>query len=337
MPDFEFPVLLGDIGGTNARFALLEEGAREPTVLAHEATRNYPDVVAAVRAALEDGEGGPHRAPRSALLAVAARVDGPVVTLTNAHWTIDGAAIGRALGLRVVMVVNDYVPVAAGLSHLEDEHLHRIGPAVAPGTGARVVLGPGTGFGAAALVPYEDILAIVSTEAGHTELGPVGEEEARLWPLVEQAGGRHTVESFLSGPGLARLYSGLARLRHGGSADAPAAPADVTQRGLSGEDPIAVDALALFARLLGRFAGDCALTYLATGGVYVGSGIAPRILPVLEQGGFRAAFEDKAPFAEQLRGVPTAVVTAKDPALIGLAALAMGTKRFLYHGQAWEA
>ncbi len=333
MPNFTFPVLLGDIGGTNARFALLAEGAAEAEVLAHEATADYPDIVAAIRAALAQ-DGG--RKPRSALLAVAARVAGPKVTLTNAHWTIEGKAIGEALGLDLVTVVNDYVPVAAGLSHLEDEHLHRIGPAVKAGDGARVVLGPGTGFGAAALVPYEEILAIVSTEAGHTELGPVGEEEMRLWPLLEQAGGRHTVESVLSGPGMTRLYAGIARLRHGERSGDHPAPQDVTEHGLSGEDPIAQETLALFAKLLGRFAGDCALGYLATGGVYVGSGIAPRILPVLEQGGFRAAFEDKAPFAEQLRTIPTAVVTAKDPALIGLAALARGTKRFLYHGQVWK-
>ena len=334
MPDFVFPVLVGDIGGTNARFALLEKDVREPEVLAHEATADYPDVVAAIRAALAKAGG---RRPRSALLAVAARVSGPKVTLTNAHWTIEGAAIGPALGLDLVTVVNDYVPVAAALSHLDGEQLHRIGPPATAEPGARVVLGPGTGFGAAALVPYEDVLAIVSTEAGHTELGPVSEEEMRLWPLLETAGGRHTVESLLSGPGMTRLYAGLARLRHGkGAADHPA-PQDVTAHGLSGEDPIAQETLSLFAKLLGRFAGDCALTYLATGGVYVGSGIAPRILSALEEGGFRAAFEDKAPFAEQLRTIPTAVITTKDPALIGLAALAQGTKRFLYHGQVWKA
>ena len=111
----------------------------------------------------------------------------------------------------------------------------------------------------------------------------------------------------------------------------------MTAHGLSGEDPIAQETLSLFAKLLGSFAGYCALAYLATGGVNVGSGIAPRILSALEEGGFRAAFEDKAPFAEQLRTIPTAVITAKDPALIGLAALAQGTKRFLYHGQVWQA
>jgi glucokinase len=334
LPDFAFPVLVGDIGGTNARFALLEEGAHEPDVMSHEATADHPDIVAAIRAALSKAGGAK---PRSALLAVAARVAGPKVTLTNAHWTIEGKAIGEALGLDLVTVVNDYVPVAAGLAHLEAEHLHIVGAAAKAGPGARVVIGPGTGFGAAALVPYEEILAIVSTEAGHVELGPVGADELRLWPLLETAGGRHTVESLLSGPGMTRLYAGLARLHHGARADEHPAPQDVTAHGLSGEDPIAREALALFARLLGRVAGDCALAYLATGGVYIGGGIAPRILPVLDEGGFRAAFEDKAPFAAELRGVPTAVMTAKDPALIGLAALARGTKRFLYHAQVWKA
>lgn len=322
---FEYPVLLGDVGGTNARFALLDEGAREPAAVAHVHTADHADPVAAIHAALGDGA-----RPRSALLAVAGRVDGPRVELTNARWTVEGRAIGQALGLASVVVVNDFVPVAAAMSRFEADDLARLGPVREPGPGTRVVLGPGTGFGAAALVPFGDRFAIVSTEAGHTEFGPSDAEEAALWPRVPRVLGRWTVETFLSGPGLARLHAAIA--------DAAAvAPNVVVEGALSGEDPAAVEAVTLFGKLLGRYAGDLVLVFGATGGVAISGGIAPRIVEALDSGPFRAAFERKAPHDDVVSRVPTHVITAEDPAFIGLAALATEPDRFVYDGQVWRA
>jgi glucokinase len=322
---FEFPVLVGDIGGTNARLAILEEGAREPRPLARAATHDHPDPVSAIRKAIADGGGAK---PRSALLAVAARVDSARVRMTNANWTIDGEAIGTALGLASVVVVNDYVPVAAAVTRYGAGDLVRLGPACQPGAGARVVMGPGTGFGAAALVPFGERLAIVSTEVGHTEFGPSDVEEFEVWPRIEQAEGRWTVETLLSGPGLARLYAALGN-------GAQVEPNVVVEGALSGADPVAVRAVDLFGKLLGRSAGDLALSFGATGGVFVAGGIAPRIVPLLERGRFRAAFERKAPHADVVEVIPTAVVTARDPAFVGLAALATEPGRFAYEGQVW--
>lgn len=322
---FEFPVLVGDIGGTNARFAILEHGAREPRLLSREGTHDHPDPVAAIRASLKAG-GGP--APRSALLAVAAKVDGTAVQMTNANWLVDGAAIGAALGLASVVIVNDYVPVAAAVTRYDADDLARIGPPRAPGRGARVVMGPGTGFGAAALVPFGERLAIVSTEAGHVELGPSDVEEFEVWPRVAQVDGRWTVETLLSGPGLSRLRAALGDGTH-------VEPNEVLEGALAGTDPAAVRAVDLFGKLLGRCAGDLALTFGATGGVFVAGGIAPRMIHLLEAGRFRAAFERKAPHADVVAAIPTAVVTAKDPAFVGLAALATEPGRFAYEGQVW--
>lgn len=328
---FEFPVLVGDVGGTNARFGLVEAAGAAPRILAHEATRGYPDPSAAIRAALDAG-GGP--APRSAILAVAARVDAPVIALTNANWVVDGARIGADFRLSRVVVVNDYVPVAAGAARIAPDDLTPIGPHREPGPGARLVLGPGTGFGAAALVPYADRLAIVSTEAGHTDLGPTDDAEAEIWPAIERVEGRVTVETLLAGPGLSRLHAAIRRIRTGD--DGPRLdPAEVTRAGLSGADPHAREALGLFAKLLGRLCGDLALTFLATGGVYIGGGIAPRILPVLDAGPFRRAFAYKPPFVDRMEAIPTSVITARDPAFDGLAALAGGAERFVYHGHVW--
>ncbi|KQT61442.1 glucokinase [Methylobacterium sp. Leaf456] len=328
---FEFPVLVGDIGGTNARFGLIETKGAPARVLAHEPTAGYADPSAAIRAAL-DKSGA--QSPRSAILAIAGRVDAPAVQLTNAHWVVAGEAIGRDFGLSRVTVVNDYVPVAAGAAAIAPDDLTPVGPERHEANGPRVVLGPGTGFGAAALVPYEDRLAIVSTEAGHTDLGACDAAEAEIWAAVERTDDRITVETLLSGPGLSRLHAAIRTVRGGG--DGPALdPAEITRTGLSGEDSHAREALDLFARLLGRVCGDLALTFLATGGVYIGGGIAPRIVPVLRAGGFRDAFERKAPFAAQMRDIPTSVITVKDPAFGGLAALASEGGRFVYHGQVW--
>ncbi|MET0259152.1 MAG: glucokinase [Methylobacterium sp.] len=329
---FEFPVLLGDIGGTNARFWVLEERGAEPRGLSHEPTRGHPDVSTAIRAALEKG-GSPRT--RSAVLAIAGRVDAPSVQLTNAEWTIAAARIGDDFDLSRVVVVNDYVPVAAGAAGIAPGDLSPIGGATNPGRGARLVLGPGTGFGAAALVPYEERLAIVSTEAGHTDFGPVDDEDFEIWSGIARLDGRVTVEALLSGPGLARLHAAVRRVRAGGDGS-PLDPARITETGLSGEDPHADHAIRLFSKYLGRVCGDLALTFLATGGVYIGGGIAPRILKVLNDGTFRKTFEHKPPFAEMMRGIPTSVITVHDPALNGLAALASEGDRFIYHGQHWQ-
>lgn len=327
---FEFPVLIGDIGGTNARFGLIDAKGEAPRVLARDATGGHPDPSAAIRAAL--GESGAP-APRSAILAIAGRVDAPAVQLTNADWLVDAAAIGRDFGLTRVTLVNDYVPVAAGAAGIAPDELTPIGPVLAEARGPRLVLGPGTGFGAAALIPYEDRLAIVSTEAGHIDLGPIDAEESALWPAVERVEGRVTVETLLSGSGLARLHAAI-RLEAGGDGTLHD-PAEITGNGLSGADPHARRAVALFGKILGRVCGDLALTFLATGGVYIGGGIAPRLVPVLREGAFREAFERKAPFAAQMRAIPTSVITVTDPAFGGLAALASEGARFVYHGQSW--
>lgn len=333
---FEFPVLVGDIGGTNARFALVSEAGAAPKLLAHVETAAHPDPSAAIRAALARGDG---TAPRSAILAVAARVDGPSVQLTNANWVIAGERVGRDFDLSRAVVVNDYVPVAAGAADIAPSDLTQIGPRRDGGKkgdqGARLVLGPGTGFGAAALVPYADRLAIVSTEAGHVDFGPTDAVETELWSAIERIEGRVTVEALLSGPGLSRLHRAVHRLRTGRDCER-CDPAIVTEQGLSGQDPHAAEALDLFAKLLGRVCGDLALTFLATGGVYIGGGIAPRIVSVLAQGAFREAFERKPPFIAQMQAIPTSVIAIHDPALTGLAALASRPEVFVYHGQVWE-
>jgi glucokinase len=329
---FAFPVLLGDIGGTNARFAVLGAAGEPIHFLPRARTAAAPGPIEAVKDALS-GFGGP--APRSAMIAVATRVDSTVIRLTNAHWVIDAAAIGAALGLERVVLVNDYTPVAASVVALDESRgdLARIGTPGPVEAGTRVVLGPGTGFGVAALMPVEDRLAILATEAGHVEFGPAEEGEMRLWPFLERVGERVSAEVVLSGPGLFRLAKALSMLH--GEACRFSVPNDVLEAARGGH-PIAAAALGLFGRWLGRFAGDLALTFEATGGVFVAGGIAPKMVDILQQGDFRSAFDRKAPHDSWARGLPAFVIVNPEPALLGLSVLVTDPRRFIFRSQGWQ-
>jgi glucokinase len=229
-----------------------------------------------------------------------------------------------------VTLVNDYTPVAVALACLAEEDVVVIGRSLAERSGPKVVLGPGTGLGVAALVSAGERLRVVSTEAGHVDFGPASEEEGAVWPYIERVGGRVTAEVVLSGPGLVRLYRALATAR--GEATPLTQPSEVQAAGQLGRDPRAAEALDWFARLLGRYAGDLALIFGA-GGIFLASGIAPRIADVLNRGGFRAAFERKTPHEALLRRTPTWVITHPEPALHGLAALAAAPARFIFQSQ----
>ncbi|HEX8166845.1 MAG TPA: glucokinase [Beijerinckiaceae bacterium] len=327
-----YPLLVGDIGGTNARFGILAAPGGALALLPRTRTSGHRDLIAAIRAALDDMN---LPKPRAALLAVAARVEAPVVDMTNAGWTVDAQAVGAAFGLDSVRLVNDFVPVAAALNVLgrEEGQLLRLGPDGSTDAGARLVVGPGTGLGAAALLPVGERWAIHSTEAGHTDFGPAHPDEAALWPFIERVADRVTAEAVLSGPGLLRLYRALARARN-----APAAcvtPEEVSAAGLGGGDALSLEALHLFGRLLGRFAGDLALTFGATA-VYIAGGIGPKIAAVLSAGGFRAAFERKAPFRHWMEAVPTFLIADPDPALTGLTAILAEPDRFVFRSAGWR-
>jgi glucokinase len=328
---FAFPVLIGDIGGTNARFAVVPRPGEGFRLLPKRLTASTPDPVDAIREALRHHDG---EAPRSAMIAVANRVDGLAVRLTNADWTVDAPAIGAAFGLDRVALINDYPPVAASVTALDPARgdLAAVGAGSPGRPGARVVIGPGTGLGAAALLPVEGRHAIVASEGGHVELGPAEPDEFALWPHLERVLGRVTAESVLSGPGLFRLAGAVARAR--GAAMPFTAPNDVLLACRNG-DRLAAETLTLYARLLGRYAGDLALVFEASGGVFIAGGIAPRMVDILQGGAFREAFDRKAPHDGWARGVFAGVITHPEPALLGLSALVAEPDGFLVATKTW--
>jgi glucokinase len=330
MPDLAFPVLIGDIGGTYSRFSVLSHPDARVQAICRVETRAFPGPEAAIAHVLRSSTGGP---ARSALLGIAGRVGSGTLRLTNASWLLDPEEIGRAAGFRGVSILNDYLPVAAALDSLGEGGRVQIGKGPAAGDGLALACGPGTGFGAAVARPVGDVVVLEPTEAGHIEFGPCEPDEFALWPRLERALGRTTAESVLSGPGLVRLYNAMSLESRSDAAAATAA--DVTRAAAAGE-PIAIRAVDRWARLLGRFVGDLALLFGATGGVFLSGGIAPRLIEVLERAGFRDAFERKAPFGDLMASIPTFVIVEPEPALLGLGLIASSPQCFAFDGRHWR-
>jgi glucokinase len=329
-----FPVLIGDVGGTNVRFALIPDIHAEPRPFPPERTAAYPGLAEAVEAMVLARTS---LVPNSAVLAVAGPVRGEAIHLTNADWVVRPSDLLARLGLGDIVLLNDFEALALALTALRSRDVEPIGDGKPEPAGPKVVLGPGTGLGMAGLVPAGHQWAPVPGEGGHMALGPAEPDEFRVWQAMEPEHGRISAEAVLAGRGLVRLYRAVAA-----TLDAPApldAPEEVSAAGLSGEDPAAARTLAFYCRILGRLAGDLALIFMATGGIYIAGGIAPRLVPFLRTSEFRAAFEAKAPHQALMARIPTSVIVAEQPALAGLTAFARSPGRFAIalSGRRWRA
>ena len=309
--------LVADIGGTNARFAVADLDTLElanPVSLRRE---GFASLEAVAQSYLQ----GIAERPRAAAIAVAGPVVGETVKLTNAPWSFRREALKAALGLDELLVLNDFEALAHALPRLGPDDLHRIGGAASVERAPKVVLGPGTGLGVAGLVWSPAGWVAVPSEGGHAAFAV---EDAREFAMLERlATGRErlSVERVASGPGLADTYRVLAEMA--GQPAAPVEAPEVVQRALGGNDPFAREALERFAIWLGRFAGDAALFFGARGGVYIGGGIAPRMVDALSTGAFRRAFEAKGRMAAYLGPIPVYVILIGTRAALKGAAAAL--------------
>ncbi len=303
-------ILLADIGGSNSRFALTGGGGRPEHVLV---IRNdtVPDLEGAIARYLE--ETGAR--PRAAMLAVAGPIDGDEVKLTNRDWRFRRQELAARFGFSQLRVVNDFEAVAWGLPRLNDSDVRPLGRPLTPRNGVKVVLGPGTGLGVAALVPAGGRWHVVASEGGHASFGPQAEDEVAVFGKLAAECGRVSAETILSGPGLVRLARAMHPNVECGTCET------IVARALA-RDASAYAAARLFVRLLGRFAGGLALTFKATGGVYINGGVAFGLGPLLDEPQFRAAFEAHPPYENLLAAIPTVLMTCSEPGLIGCAALA---------------
>ncbi|MDX0600778.1 glucokinase [Sinorhizobium medicae] len=330
---FPFPILIGDIGGTNARFALLTDAYGEPRQLEPIRTGDFATIEEAMQKSILDKTSVQ---PRSAILAVAGPIKGDEIPLTNAHWVIRPKDMLASLGLEDVLIINDFEAQALAIAAPADQDVVQIGGGAVRSFNSRVVLGPGTGLGVAGLVYAQHSWIPVPGEGGHVDLGPRTERDFEIWPFLEPIEGRMAGEQILCGRGIMNLYRAVCAAN--GEAAVLADQAAVTTSALSGADAAAVETVSLFATYLGRVAGDMALIFMARGGVFLAGGISQKILPALMKPEFRAAFEDKAPHSALMRTIPTFAVIHPMAALSGLAAFARTPRDFgvAMEGRRWR-
>jgi glucokinase len=328
----KFPVLVGDIGGTNGRFALLTAKNAELISFPTVRTADFPNIDDAIRGAIFTAT---DVRPKSALLAIAGPVSSDEIELTNCPWVIRPKVMMATLAFEEVIVLNDFEAQALAVVALDKAHLEQIGGGEIDPVAGRVVLGPGTGLGVAGLINARGIWQPIPGEGGHTDVGPRTARDQQIFPFLETLEGRISAEQILCGRGMVNLYRAICRAD---KIDAVyGQPSDVTAAAAMG-DAQAVETLSLFATFLGRVAGDLALVFMAKGGVYLSGGIAQKILPVLKQSEFRAAFNDKAPHSEMMSKMPVFVMTHPLAAVIGLAAFARNPFSFGVNmgGRHWQ-
>ena len=313
------PRLLGDIGGTNARFALVMGDGSPITQEVTLPTGQFPDLAAAASAYLQQvGQ----TAARQACIAIANPIDGDVLKMTNNHWQFSIEATRQALGLDSLLMLNDWEAMAMAAPALNGRDLEQVGSGEPIPNAPKGLIGPGTGLGVSSLVrSRQGDWVPIAGEGGHVSLSPTSEREADILRVLWQTHPHVSAERVISGMGLENLYRAICILN--GTEPEPLVAAQVSERGLAASDVACEEALDRMCRLLGNAAANLALTLGARGGVYIGGGVIGRLGDYFARSGFRAAFVAKGRFESYMQRIPTYVIRAEQPALIGCA-MALG-------------
>jgi len=317
-------ILAGDIGGTKTLLCLGEvvRGDLRVVAKARYESASYADFSEVIGDFLFTRE----VSVIAACFGVAGAVVDGVCRTTNLPWVLDQRLLSRQLGGARVRLLNDLEAAAFGVLHLPEGDFTDLNPGAPPRSRApRAVIAAGTGLGEALIVGHGAAATIVATEGGHCDFAPRDEREDRLLRWLRRKYPQHvSYERVLSGPGLVEVYRFLVEDSGGGENERVAAAmargdgaAVVGEWGVSGRDPLCVRALDWFVRMYGAEAGNLVLKSLATGGLYVAGGIAPKILPVMRRGGFMDGFAAKGRFSALLQSVPVRVVLNPEVVLLG--------------------
>jgi glucokinase len=320
--------LIADIGGTNARFALLEgDEIVDEQVLA---CAQHPSLVAAIEHYLASvgATTGPRR-PAEASMAIAGPITGDHIRMTNHVWEFSAATTRRQLRLQRLIFLNDFTALAMAIRHLPPQDLEPIGGGRALPGAAIALLGPGTGLGVSGLIPAGDHWIPLQGEGGHVTLSVTNEREIAVLAQLRQRFSHVSAERVLSGPGLVNLYDALCALE--GVPPEEVTPRAITERALAGTCKLCLETVSMFCGLLGTMAGNLVLTIGAVGGLYIGGGIVPQLGAFFATSSFRDRFEDKGRYADYLGAVPVYVIRTQLPAFIGL------KRSFVDPGPRWEA
>lgn len=329
-------VLSGDIGGTNSRLALYRGTERLFERIYPSA--DHPSLEVVVEKFLEETRKalGQDARPERGCLGVAGPVDHDTTRVTNLPWFVDARKIEQRTRIGRVTLINDFQAAAVGVTVLGESDLVSLGGGARNPTGPMVVLGAGTGLGEAFLFwsATDGRHVVVASEGGHVDFTPRTGLETGLLNYLVGRYGRVSYERVLSGQGIVDVFGFLSNepalrplvsdeTRGALLAEDPAAV--ISRHAIAGRDPVCAMALNLFCSVYGGLAGNLALTFLASGGVFLAGGIAPKVLPLLQNGVFREAFEAKGRFQPLVAKIPAFVVTHTDVGLLGAATVAART------------
>lgn len=309
-----YPRLLGDIGGTNARFALIRSPGGPQEDIRTLSGANYPGPAEAIEAYLAE-VGGPR--PVAGAIGIANPIIGDSIKMTNHTWAFSIEAVRVQLGFTHLKFINDFTALALSLPHLPTNELKQVGGGAAIRDRAIAVLGPGTGLGVSGLVPSPGGYIALEGEGGHVTLPATTPEEAEV---IDYARNRHphvSAERLVCGHGQVLIYQALAVVRGARAEDWNART--ITDHAMDGSNALALDSVNMFCAMLGTIAGNLALTLGAKGGVYLGGGIIPRMGDFFATTPFRQRFDAKGRFQEYLETIPVFVIHSAFPALTGAA------------------
>ena len=320
-------VLAGDVGGTNARLAIVDVTGRAARIVNEQKypSKDYPGLAPIVQRFREETKSRPDRA----CFGIACPMVGEDCTAPNLPWTINVKKLAAKIEIPRTKIINDFVAVGYGIELLAPEDLATLQEGTVEQHGPIALIGAGTGLGQGFLFWDDDHYEVLPSEGGHSDFASRGRVEAGLLQFLEGKFHRVSWERLLSGPGLVNIYHYLVASRAAPEQRAVRAemadedPAAVIARhGLAKTDALCDRALDLFSEIFGAQAGNLALTAVATGGVYLAGGIAPKLADRLKEGEFMAAFRDKGRLSELLARVPVHVVMNPKVGLLGSAAVA---------------
>jgi glucokinase len=321
-------LLVGDVGGTKTNLAVVSaETGPNPQIQATFRSTQY----SSLEAVAQEFIAGRNLQIEQAVFGVAGPVVNGQVTGTNLPWVISERCLEQVLGISKAKLLNDLEATAHGVPHLPPDQLARLND-VAPRSGTKVVIAPGTGLGEAVLFFHDGRHHVLASEGGHTDFGPTDLLQLELLRYLMGKFGHISYERICSGIGIPNLYAYFRENRFAPELPRVAAtlreasdPTPIIVReAMAGECELSMATLTTFVSILGAEAGNLALKVMATGGVYLGGGIPPKILPRLKDGTFMAAFVNKGRFADMLAQIPIYVILNEQTALFGAACYGLG-------------
>jgi glucokinase len=320
-------LLIGDLGGTNARFAIASSVAPNFSDEMILQCADFESASSAIRHYLQEVGAD---APKVICLAAAGPVHEQRVHFTNNHWSIAATELASEFANSRVRLLNDFEAIAHSIPLLHESHLRTIGSATTSELDSDDftigIVGPGTGLGTAGLRKHGGVLVPIASEGSHTGFAPETELQMKVLAALREKFERVSVERLVSGPGVENIYWALGRIR---GEELPAmSVAEIFARAIDGKDDDAIEAVQIFFEVLGQFAGDLALTLSAKDGIFIAGGVAQRYPELLETSRFRAAFENKGRYREWLERVPTQLITHAQPGMLGASYCALDLSRF---------